>query len=491
MKDSSSLRSRAASGFAWSFLERFGQQGVLFVVQLVLARLLAPEEFGLIAMVAVFIAISGAIIDCGFSRAIIQKKEVTNEDLSTVFYFNCLVSVALAFALWCLSPYIADFYEQPKLVSILRWLTVGLLFGAVSMVQVSILNKELKFKSLFASSFPSIIVSGVVGIAVALNGGGVWALVAQMLSEKFLCSIFLWFQVSWKPGFCFSGASLREMFPYGSRLALSSLLDQVFRNIYVLVIGKFFAPVDVGYFQRAKSFQQLPVGNFQSVLSRVAFPLFSSIKDDPVRMRRGMRKALLLGTMFAFPAMAGMAAVAEPLVVFLIGEKWLPIVPYLQLLCVVGALFPIHAINVNLLMAIGRADCFLRLEIIKKVLVIVNILITFRLGVTAMIYGMIVTSSIALAINTYYSRKFIDYGFRSQMRDVFPLALQSLVMFAFVYVVVSWLAPISPIELPVGIICGIAVIALSIRWLAQELKEEIDRGLSMLPVGARIARIIL
>lgn len=490
MPELGSLRSRASSGFIWSAVERFGQQGVLFLVQLVLARILAPEEFGLIAMVAVFVAISSAFVDCGFGRALIQKKEVSAEDLSTIFYFNCIAGALTASALWLLAPFLAAFYEDPRLQSILQFLSVGVFFGAISMVQASLLNRELKFKSLFYSSFPAITLSGIAGIIVALKGGGVWALVVQTLSEKLLRSVFLWFQVSWRPEWRFSWKSLKEMFPYGSRLALSSLLDQGFQNIYVLVIGKFFSPIDVGYFQRAKSFQQLPVGNFQSILSRVAFPLFATIQDDPARMRRGLHKALLLGTLFSFTAMAGMAALAEPMIVVLIGEKWLPAVPYLQWLCVVGALFPIHAINVNLLMAIGRADCFLRLEIYKKALILLNVCITFRFGIQMMIYGMIVTSAIALAINAYYTQRFINYGLISQLRDTLPAACIALFMYLIVTLFVYYVDVAEVFLLFGGIFLGVSVVAALLRFLNQAIKEELFSLCARLPFGERLASLL-
>lgn len=271
--ESNSLREKATSGIVWSAFERFGQQGCAFVVQLVLARLLAPAEFGLIAMVSVFMAISMAIVDCGFGRALIQKEELSESDTSTIFYFNLFSAVLVSFALYLCAPLIAGFYEEPQLTSIVRWLSLSLILGSAGLVHNSLLNRSLEFKQLFKASLPATILSGVVGVVMALMGHGVWALVGQVLSDRVLRSILVWRISGWTPQLIFDWSSLREMFPYGARLAVSSVLDQGFRNIYVLVIGKVFTPVEVGYFQRARAFQQLPVANFQSILSRVAFPL--------------------------------------------------------------------------------------------------------------------------------------------------------------------------------------------------------------------------
>lgn len=485
-----SLRRKATSGILWSAIERYGQQSCAFVVQLILARLLAPEEFGLIAMVVVFIAISGALIDAGFSRALVQRKEVTDSDLSTVFYFNMVVSFLVAALLHFCAPAIALFYGFSDLSQILRFLSFGLILSAFGAVHRSILTRGLFFKKLFWVSFPSVLISGSLGIVMAYSGFGVWALVGQSLCMALISSLFLWLQSTWRPAFVFDVGCLKEMFPYASQLALSSILDQGFRNIYVLVIGKFFTLAEVGFFQRARAFQQLPVSNFQSVLSQVAFPLFASIQNDPARMRSGMRKALQLGALFSFPTMTGMALVAEPMVVVIIGEQWLPIVPILQLLCVVGVIYPISAINVNLLMSIGRADLFLRIEIIKKLLVLANVLITYRYGLTAMILGMIVVSIIALVINTFYSKAFLGYGLFKQLKDIFAIAVIVLIMSGGVLLFSNAVEFKFLPKLLLEVILGIGLFVVLLRFLPLELKEEIVRITDPLP-GWRFSRSIL
>jgi teichuronic acid exporter len=485
-----SLRSKATSGVIWSAFERFGQQGCAFFVQLVLARLLAPEEFGLIAMVVVFISISTVLIDAGFSRALVQRKEVTDSDLSTVFYFNLIVSFGVAGLLYLCAPFIASFYGLSDLSQILRFLSFGLILSALGAVHRSILTRNLLFKKLFWVSLPSVLVSGAVGIAMASCGFGVWSLVAQSLSMAFLSSFFLWFQVDWRPKWVFDGGCLKEMFPYGARLAISGVLDQGFQNIYVLIIGKVFSPVDVGYFQRARAFQQLPVVNFQSVLSRVAFPLLSTIQDDPLRMKSAVRKSLLVGALFAFTVMAGLAAVAEPMVVLLIGEKWLPSVPMLQALCIAGALFPVHSVNTNLLMATGRSDWFLRLEVLKKLLVVVNVLITYRYGVQCMIWGIVITSAISLIMNTYYTRRLIGYTLMMQLSDILPLAIMAGLMHVLIRVTIGFVPGMFE-QLILGTLLGVVCVAVALRFFGQEIRQEVVLLLDVIPFGKQIKRILV
>jgi teichuronic acid exporter len=283
-------------------------------VQLVLVRLLAPEQFGLIAMVVVFISISSVLIDAGFSRALIQRKEVSDSDLSTVFYFNLGAAALIAALLYVSAPSIAAFYDQSELSIILRFLCLGLLISAFGTVHQAILMRDLLFKKRFWVSFPSTVISGIVGAVLAFRGYGVWPLVAQVLCQRTIATPFLWFHTGWRPMHVFDLNTLKEMSPYGVRLAASAVLDQGFQNIYLLVIGKFFPPAQVRFFQRARSFQQLTVQNFQVIFSRVAFPLFASIQNDPIRMKRGMRQAVQVTCLFVFSGMALLAAIVEPMI---------------------------------------------------------------------------------------------------------------------------------------------------------------------------------
>lgn len=423
------LRKKATSGVTWSAFERFGQQGCVFIVQIVLARILAPEEFGLIAMVAVFVLLSNTLVECGFGRAIVQRKEVDDLDLNTVFYFNILTGCLLTVGLCFLAPYIARFYGETKLIEVIRFLSIGIIFGSFGLVQMSIMNRNLQFKELFWVTFPATVLSGVIGVAMAYLGCGIWALVGYALGQRFFTTLCLWVKSDWHPRLSFSMDRLRDMFPYASRLAISGLLDQGFQNIYVLVIGKLYMPVEVGYFQSARSFQQLPVTNLNSILGRVSFPLFSRIQEDPARSKVAMRKLIQLSSLCSFFIMAAMAALAEPMVVTLIGIKWMSAVPYLKWFCIAGALYPLHGMNLNLLMAYGRSDLFLRLEIIKKCLIVLNVFMTYQFGVQIMIYGIVITSFIGWAINAHYTKKMIDYGLFQQARDVLRNAVLAIILF--------------------------------------------------------------
>jgi teichuronic acid exporter len=485
-----SLNEKARSGVAWSALERFGQQGCAFAVQIVLARLLAPEQFGLIAMVAVFIAISNVLIDAGFSRALIQRKELTDLDVTSVFYFNLLIAILLAIFLYTVAPEIAQFYDSDELISIVRVLSIGLIFSGLGAVHKAKLSREMRFKRLFFVSFPATLVGGTVGIVLALNGYGVWALVAQSLLMKFITTVLLWMHTGWRPSLAFDYNCIREMFPYGSRLAVSGVLDTAFSNLYVLVIGKVFTPIEVGLFQRARAFQQLPVQNVQSIIGRVAFPLFSSIQDDPARMKRGLRKAILLVSLLILPGMALLSAIAEPMILLLIGEQWQAAVPLLKLLCVVGALYPLHAMNLNLLAAIGRSDLFLRLEIIKKVLIVLSIAITYRSGVQAMICGMIITSIIALVLNTYYTKKFVDYGVGEQLVDMSRLIVVSLAIWGIAMLCVSALSDAHGYALLASTASGAVILLVGMRWFGSAIQDEMVKVLKRLPFGGRVAKLI-
>ena len=488
---SESFRQKATSGLIWSAIERFGQQAVVFVVQIVLARLLAPEQFGLIAMVAVFMTLSSIIADAGFSRALVQRKEVGNKEISTVFYFNLGISCMMTLLLCLAAPYIAAFYEFEELTLILRVLSIRLVIGAFGAVQGAILSRQLLFKKIFWVTLPSTLISGIIAIFLAQNGFGVWALVGQSLIQSVLLSSAFWFSSDWRPTRVFDTQCLKEMFPYGSRLALSTLIDRGFENIYILVIGKVFSAGDLGYFQRARSLQRLPVENIQGILGRVTFPLFSKIQDDIPRMKRGMRKALQLSTLIVFPGMALLSATAEPLIITLIGVKWLPAVPYLKWLCLVGALFPVHALNVNVLLAIGRSDLMLRMSIVKKALVVLNVAITAPFGIQAMVYGIVVSSVIALGINTYYTKKFIGYSFFEQLGDVMTFIFIALVIFVVNTMMIETLTLSAPIMLVLNISAGGLILLLSLRFICASLKDEMAKILEGLPGGKLIGRLVL
>ena len=428
-----SLKSRTILALSWSFVEAIGLQSVRFVIGIILARLLFPEQFGLIAMLYVFIAVANVFIESGFGAALIQKRNATQIDICSIFYFNIVIGLATAGVLCLVAPWIAAFYNQPILAPITRAMSLIIVINSFGLIQSTILAKQIDFKTQTKVSLLAGGLSGIIGIVLATEGFGVWSLVGQQVSSSLFQTAFLWLFNPWRPALLFSFNALREMFGFGSRLLISGVLNQLFENIYYLVIGRIFSAADLGLFTRAKSLQELPSHTLSGMVGRVTFPVFSTIQDDPARLKRGLKKALTLLVLVNFPIMIGLAVIARPLVVVLLTEKWAECIPYLQLLCVLGLMFPLHVINLNVLQAIGRSDLFLRLEIIKKVLIVINIAVTWRWGITAMIYGMIVLTFISYYLNSYYNGVLIGYSFWEQLRDLFSYLITAVLMGIAVY----------------------------------------------------------
>lgn len=428
-----SLKSQTIHALSWSFLESVGMRGMQFFIGILLARLLIPEQFGLIAMLTFFIAVAQTFLDSGFGAALIQKREATTIDISTIFYFNIAVGFATVGILCLVAPWIAAFYNQPILTPLTRALSLVIVINSFGLIQNTILTKEINFKTQTKVSLIAGVLSGIIGVIMAVMDFGVWSLVVQQISSALFRTICLWFFSSWRPILIFSFSSLREMFGFSSRLLASELLNQIFNNIYLLVIGKLFSARDLGFFTRASSIQDLPTHALAGTVGRVTFPVFSTIQDDPVLLKSGLKKALTTLVLVNFPMMIGLVMVSRPLVLFLLTEKWLESIPYLQLLCFLGLLFPLHVINLNLLQALGRSDLFLRLEIIKKALIVINIIVTYRWGISAMIYGMIVMSIIAYYLNSYYTGILIDYPIQEQLHDMYSYLIVSVLMGVAVY----------------------------------------------------------
>ncbi|WP_170270153.1 MOP flippase family protein [Heliorestis acidaminivorans] len=433
MSPTSDLKSQTINGLIWSAIEKFGAQIIHLGIYIVLARQLLPEHFGLIAMLAVFIAVGQTFVDSGFGSALIQKQDTTRIHYSSTFYFNIALGLLGAAVLWLSAPYIASFYNQPELVLLTQFMALNLIIGSFGIIQTNIITKKLDFKTLTKVSLLASVTSGIIGITLAFMGFGVWSLAIQAVSNTLFRTALLWLLNSWRPSFEFSFQALGELFGYGSRLLASSLLDTVFQNIYQITIGKVYSATDLGYYTQARRLEEIPTQTLSSVVGRVAFPAFSKIQNDQQRLKKGIKKGLTTLVLFNFPLMIGLAVTAEPLVLVLLTEKWAPAIPYLQVLCIVGLTYPLHTINLNLLKAKGRSDLFLRLEIIKKVLVVVTIFITYRWGIMAMIYGQVVTSMVGYFINSYYTGQLIDYNAREQIKDVFPYLAASLFMGTIVY----------------------------------------------------------
>jgi len=470
-----SLKTKTIGALKWSFVQEFAQRGLQFGIGIILARLLQPEEFGLVAMLSVFIAVAQALLESGFGAALIQRKHLTAADQSSVFYFNICISVLLAALLCAAAPAIGTFYSQPELIPITRAMTLVLVINGFAAVQNALMTRQLDFRKQTVIAVISSAGSGGVGLTLAWRGYGVWSLVVQQIAASVVRASLYWALNAWRPKWLFSVQSLRELFAFGSRVVASRLLNTFFDNLYPLIIGKLFPVATLGFYNRAHTFQGTIAQSLGAIANRVTFPVFSRLQDDPARMRSGLRKALNASAFIQFPAMIGLAVIAKPLVLLLLTEKWLPSVPYIQALCFVGLLYPLHILNLNVLSALGRSDLFLRLEIIKKILVVVTILVTFRWGVLVMLWGQVVSGILAYALNSYYTKKFIGYSIGEQMRDLYPYLLAAGVMAIPVYWINVPIPAAHPVQLMFKGMLGASLYFLICRVLRLSALDEILR----------------
>jgi len=420
-----SLKQKTIKGLTWSFIDNFSNQGIVFLVGIILARLLSPKEYGLIGMITIFIAISQSFIDSGFSDALIQKKECSEDDYTTVFYFNLAIGIIFYVLLFFAAGVISNFYNEEKLLLLVRVLGVNLIINSFGVIQRTLRTKTLNFKLQAKISVVSSSFSGILGIGMAYWGCGVWSLVGKTIAQN-LCSVVLfWLSSNWKSRGSFSFSSLKELFGFGSRLLLSGLLNTAYKNSYYLIIGKYYSASELGFYTRAEQFKNLPSKNFTGIIQRVTYPVLSSIQDEPQKLKEGYKKLIKSSMLISSILMLGMAAVAPTMILVLIGQKWLPAAVYLQLLCFAAIFYPLHVLNLNMLAVQGRSDLFLRLEIIKKILAVPTIIIGIILGIKIMIIGMIANSLIAYYLNSYWSGKFIGYSMSEQVKDIMPSFLLS------------------------------------------------------------------
>lgn len=430
-----SLRKQATAGLVWTFAQQFSNQIIAFVVSIILARLLLPEQFGLIGMVAVFIAIGRSLMDAGLTQSLIRDKDADQEDLSTVFFFNLVASILIYLLIYFSAPLISNFYEEPILTGILRVLCLTFVFSAFGAIQSTRLTKVMNFKTQTLISIPSTVISGIVGVSMAYGGFGVWSLVWSRVAASIMRTSQLWIYSKWSPSFQFSIPKFKEHFSFGYKLTLSGILDTVFNNIYIIVIGKFFAANQVGFYTRSQSLKKLPVSNISNALNKVTYPLFAQIQDDAVRLKRVYKQIMQMVVFIIAPVLIFAAVLAEPTFRFLLTEKWLPAVPYFQILCVSGVLHPLNSYNLNVLKVKGRSDLFLKLEIIKKVLIVIGIVIAIQFGIYALLYTQAILSIVAFFINSYHTDKFINYSSWEQTKDILPIILLGLISGTLIYFV--------------------------------------------------------
>ncbi|MEK5079746.1 lipopolysaccharide biosynthesis protein [Solibacillus sp. FSL W7-1436] len=444
-------RTRIISSLIWKLLERGGTQGIQFVVQIILARLLLPEEFGIIVLVVVFIAVANVLVQSGFNTALIQKKEVDEIDYSSVFYFNVLISVILYGILFVSAPKIAIFFNEPILDSVLRVLGITLFINIFVSMQNVMISRNLQFKKLFISSLGAVIMSAIVGISMAIAGYGVWALVGQQIMNQLMVMFILFVTVKWRPKLHFSMTRLKKLYSFGWKLLIASLIDVMYINSRNLIIGKIFSSASLGIYNRGEQFPQLIISNINGSIQSVMLPAFSAFQDDRKRVKEMMRRAIVTSSFFIFPMMVGLAVIAEPLVRLLLTEKWLLAVPFIQIFSFSYMLYPIHTVNLQALNAIGRSDLFLKLEIIKKSIGVIILVISIQFGIYAMAWGMLIGAVISSFINASPNTKQLNYGYIEQLKDILPSFTVAMFMGSIIYSL-KWL------DLPENIILGLQII---------------------------------
>ncbi len=423
------LKHKTKKGIYWTFFNSFCNNGLSFIVGVIMARLLSPSDYGITALPAVFIVIANVFIEGGFDSAMIRKKDLTEADLSTAFIYSASVGLFAYFLIFIGAPWIAAFFKEPILTPLVRVTALTFLWSPLATPQTILLNRKLDFKTLARIAIVTKIIGAVIGITMAYVGYGLWALVVMSVVSSFLQFIQMWIAVKWKPSFNWSKESFRYLWGFGNKLMFSRLLDVVYKNITPIFVGKYYSTSDLGIYNRALGYAQLPSQQGTYVIQQVTFPVLSKMQDDDEALARNYRKMLKVSAFVIFPVMTLLAALAKPFIIILVTEKWIESVIYLQLLCFSMMWWPIHSINLNLLQVKGRSDLFLKLEFWKKGIGLTIMALTLPVGLVYFVAAGILNSFITLIINTYYTGKLINVGFLKQMKDIFPTYILSLVAF--------------------------------------------------------------
>ena len=461
------LKDKTVRGVGWSAIDNIAQYTVSFVVSIVLARLLSPDDYGLIGIIAIFTSVCGNLINGGFSDALIRKKSTTDDDYNTVFIINLGMSLLLYGVIYMCAPLIADFFKREELIILTRVSSVTMIIGALAMVQRTRLTKRIDFKTQTKITIISSVISGAVGITMALFGFGVWALIASNVCGQVTSTILLWFFNKWVPKLEFSTNSFKELFGFGWKLMLISVINSIWKDLYQVVVGRFYNPATLGQYTRAKGFSQLFSTNITSVVQRVTYPVLSNIQDEPTRMKDAYRRIIKTTMFITATGMFFLGAISEPLLYCLIGPQWHDAAIYLPLICITGSTYPLQAINLNMLQVQGRSDLFLKLEIIKKVIALLPLFIGACVGILPMLYTNIITCVISFFLNSHFSGKFLNYTSWMQIKDIAPsygiAFLVALSVWFLKYLPVSYWV-ILPVQLIIGglvffVICKGAKIA--------------------------------
>lgn len=469
MRDNN-IRNKTISNLVWRFAERCGAQGVAFIVSLVLARLLAPEDYGLIALVTVFTSILQVFVDSGLGNALIQKKDADDLDFSTVFYVNCIFCIILYMGLFISAPFIAEFYGKPELTLVVRALGITLIISGLKNVQQAYVSKNLMFKRFFFATLGGTVGAGILGIILAYCGMGVWALVAQQVFNVTVDTVILWFTVKWRPKRMFSFSRLKSLYGFAWKLLVANLVNTIYLDIRQLIIGKVYSSEDLAYYNRGKQFPTFIVSNINSAIDSVLFPVLSDSQDNAVQLKTMTRRAIKTSSYIMWPLMIGLIAVGESFIKLILTDKWLPCYPYLCIFCLVKGLEPIQTANLNAIKAMGKSDLILKLEIAKKIVGILIILVTMNISVLAMGISVLVYTIYASILNASPNKKLIGYSYIEQLKDMMVSFVLAVIMGMIVYTFNFLQLPIL-VTLILQVVVGVVIyIGLSILFKVESFQ---------------------
>ena len=466
-----SLKDKTVKSVGWKFAGSIASYGITFIVGLILARLLGPEEYGLVGIVMIFITILNGIVDSGLSNALIRKTDATEIDYSTTFIANMVMSVVLYALLFVCAPWIASFFRHAELVPLMRVMGILLFFQALSLIQQTVLTKELDFKTQAICQVVASLFSGIVGVTMAYNDFGVWAIIGQQLSKSLIYTIVIWILRNWWPKLVFSWKSFRELWDFGWKMLVSGLISNLWGQMSKVVIGRFYSSESLGYYEKGREYVNMVSQNLTMVVQSVSYPALSQLQNEKERLKTGYKKVIKVTMLVTFVLVLGLAACAKSFILVLIGEKWLPSVPMMQIICFSLMLYPLHAINLNMLQVQGRSDLFLRLEIIKKTIAIIPIVLGIFCGIYAMLIANVFSGIFAYYLNASYSGPFLNYSIKEQVKDILPsfsvAITMGLVVFAMSFLPVSYY-----LLLPLQIVVGGTMVILICKALKLEEYEE-------------------
>lgn len=428
-------RATAFSSFLWTFSEAILLRGISFIALIILARVLGPNTMGTFGIIAVFIAIGNSIVESGFSSSIIRTSDIDNLDLSSIFFTNIVASICIYLLMFILAPMFAQYYHQDQLISLIRVYCLTFIISALSTVHLAKLEREMQFKRLLICNLPGNVIGAIVGIVLALGDLGIWSLVYMYLCTQSIQTLILWRFSGWKPLLVFSFEKMKRHFSFGYKLMISGILDTVFKNLNNLIIGKYFSLKDLGFYDRAKILNEYPVTIFTGLINKVSYPLLSQIKNERDRLAEIYKQLIQVSFFILTPLIIICAAVAKPIFLLILGENWLDSVPFFKILCFASIFYPIHTLNITILKVFGRSDLFLKLELIKKLATLLIIFCLFQFGIYGLVWSSVVSSIFSLLVNTYYSKRLINYSTKSQIFDILPTLISSLLIYIVVYAI--------------------------------------------------------